>query len=435
MVGLTARKVEGLKEPGMYGDGAGLYLCISKGGTKTWILRTTVYGHRRELGLGSTTLVPLAEAREEARRLRKVARAGGDPETVRNRDTITFDEAAKRVHQKLEPTWSNPKHAASWLSAVEAYAYPQFGKRPINKVGTPDILKVLEPIWTAKHETARRIMQRLSTIFDWAKVAGHYPHENPVNGVKKALGTVNAKAAHMESMPWPELPAFMKELATREGVSARTLEFVILTAMRSGEVRGTRWDEIDLKKKVWTVPGERMKRRIPHSVPLSDAACSVLECMKGMDDELVFPSMQTTKAGKGRVQSVNVFQALFKRMDRDGFTTHGFRSTFRDWCSEAAHAEREVAEAALSHATGTAVERAYARSDLFDRRRRLMDQWGEYATGMRPAKTDGPDQSVDDSDLPESAPSPEGAPRHPVKRKRLAKHRPSFKAPAAPASD
>ncbi|GAB1478370.1 hypothetical protein MASR2M74_09170 [Paracoccaceae bacterium] len=268
MVGLTARKVESLKEPGMYGDGAGLYLCISKGGTKTWILRTTVYGHRRELGLGSTTLVPLAEAREEARRLRKVARAGGDPETVRNRDTITFEEAAKRVHQKLEPTWSNPKHAASWLSAVEAYAYPQFGKRPINKVGTPDILKVLEPIWTAKHETARRIMQRLSTIFDWAKVAGHYPHENPVNGVKKALGTVNAKATHMESMPWPELPAFMKELAKREGVSARTLEFVILTAMRSGEVRGTRWDEIDLKKKVWTVPGERMKRRIPHSVPL-----------------------------------------------------------------------------------------------------------------------------------------------------------------------
>ena len=365
----------------------------------------------------------LADAREEARRLRKVARAGGDPETARNRDEITFEEAAKRVHQKLEPTWSNPKHAASWLSAVEAYAYPQFGKRPINKVGTPDILKVLEPIWTAKHETARRIMQRLSTIFDWAKVANHYPHENPVNGVKKALGTVNAKAAHMESMPWPELPAFMKELATREGVSARTLEFVILTAMRSGEVRGTRWDEIDLKKKVWTVPGERMKRRIPHSVPLSDPACAVLERMKGMDDKLVF-HMQTTKTGKGRVQSVNVFQALFKRMDRDGFTTHGFRSTFRDWCSEYAHAEREVAEAALSHATGTAVERAYARSDLFDRRRSLMDQWGDYATGTKPAQTSKHSVTTAEREESESAPVATTPARQSVKRKRLAKHQP-----------
>ncbi len=423
MVGLTARKVDGLKEPGMYGDGAGLYLCISKGGTKSWILRTTVYGHRRELGLGSATLVTLAEAREEARRLRKVARAGSDPETIRNRDAITFEVAAKRVHQKLEPTWSNSKHAAGWLSAVEAYAYPQFGKRPINKVGTPDILKALEPIWTAKHETARRIMQRLSTIFDWAKVAGHYPYENPVNGVKKALGTVNAKAAHMESMPWPDLPAFMKEIATREGVSARTLEFVILTAMRSGEVRGTRWAEIDLTKRVWTVPGERMKRRIPHSVPLSDAACAVLERMKGMDNDLVFPSMQTTKTGNGRVQSVNVFQALFKRMDRNGFTTHGFRSTFRDWCSEYAHAEREVAEAALSHATGTAVERAYARSDLFDRRRSLMDQWGDYTTGKTPPQINPLSTSVEGSDQSESV-----VPSHrPVKRKRLPKHQPAFK--------
>lgn len=354
-----------------------------------------------------------------------MARAGGDPETVRNRDAITFEEAAKRVHQKMEPTWSNPKHAASWLSAVQAYAYPQFGKRPISKVGTPDILKVLEPIWTGKHETARRIMQRLSTIFDWAKVAGHYPHENPVNGVKKALGAVNAKARHMESMPWPELPSFMKELATRDGVSARTLEFVILTAMRSGEVRGAKWTEIDLSKRIWTVPGERMKRRIPHAVPLSEAACAVLEQMKNMDPDLVFPSIQINKVGRGRAQSVNVFQALYKRMERDGFTTHGFRSTFRDWCSEDAHVEREVAEAALSHATGTAVERAYARSDLFERRRKLMEQWGNYATGRKPDQTNVPNLTVDDNDLPESAPENRGAKKPPVKRKRLAKHRPS----------
>lgn len=430
MVGLTARKVDSLKEAGMYCDGAGLYLCVSKGGTKSWILRTTVFGHRRELGLGSASLVTLAEARDEARRLRKVARAGGDPETVRNRDAISFEEAAKRVHQKLEPTWTNQKHAASWLSAVEAYAFPQFGKRPINKVGTPDILKVLEPIWTAKHETARRIMQRLSTIFDWAKVAGHYPHENPVNGVKKALGSVNAKAEHMESMPWSELPVFMKELSTREGVSARTLEFVILTAMRSGEVRGARWSEIDLKRRVWTIPGERMKRRIPHSVPLSDAACAILERMKGMDQNLVFPSIQKTKSGKGRVQSVNVFQALFKRMDRGGFTTHGFRSTFRDWCSEYAHVEREVAEAALSHATGTAVERAYARSDLFDRRRSLMDKWGDYASIKTMPHGKPEPLAVDGNELAESAMA---APR-PAKRKRLKKHQLASKGTATNSS-
>ena len=167
-----------------------------------------------------------------------------------------------------------------------------------------------------------------------------------------------------------------------------------------------------------------MKRRIPHSVPLSDAACTVLGRMKGMDDELVFPSMQTTKTGKGRVQSVNVFQALFKRMDRDGFTTHGFRSTFRDWCSEYAHAEREVAEAALSHATGTAVERAYARSDLFDRRRSLMDQWGDYATGTKPAQTGKHSVNTAERKKSESTPVETMPTRPPVKRKRLAKHQP-----------
>lgn len=184
---------------------------------------------------------------------------------------------------------------------------------------------------------------------------------------------------------------------------------------------GARWAEIDLKERVWNVPPERMKRRIPHSIPLSDAARAALESMKGMDDDLVFPSIQTTKARKSRVQSVNVFQALLKRMERDGFTVHGFRSTFRDWCSEDAHAEREVAEAALSHATGNAVERAYARSDLFDRRRELMDQWAVYANGTRPTQTSAERMAIKDADLAESAPAnaPLGQPT--VRRKRLAK--------------
>jgi integrase len=384
---LTKLRVDSLRLTGMYGDGEGLYLCVSKGGTKSWILRTTVYGRRRELGLGSTSLVTLSEAREEARRLRKVARGGGDPETIRNRETLTFEEAAKRVHEKLSPTWSNGKHAAGWLSAVEFYVFPKIGKRPISKVGTPDVLAILEPIWTEKHPTARRVLQRLSVIFDWAKVAGHYPFENPVNGVKKALGAVNSRATHMASMAWPDLPVFMKELEAREGVSARTLEFIILTAVRSGEARGAKWKEIDNKERVWNIPAERMKRRIPHSVPLSSAAWAVLERMRGMNEELIFPSNQSSSSGKAREQSVNVFQALLRRMNRDGFTVHGFRSTFRNWASEGFKVEREVAEAALSHATGNAVERAYARSDLLDRRRPLMEEWGCYAYGKRPVET------------------------------------------------
>jgi integrase len=376
MPSLTTRKVETLKASGMYGDGAGLYLRIGPTGGKSWILRTAVYGKRRSLGLGSVSLVTLAEARDKARTLRKVARDGSDPDTIRNREVLTFEEAAKRVHANLLPTWRNAKHAETWLATVQTHANPAFGNRPIDTVSTADVLKVLSPIWTEKHETAKRLRQRLSTIFDWAKGAGHYPHENPVNGLKKALPTVKLHAKHLAAMDWQDLPGFMADLARREGVSARTLEFIILTGVRSGEARGARWNEIE--GDIWTVPGERMKRGVPHRVPLSHDALAVLDKVRGLDEDLIFPSIQRGKDGKGKGQSVMVFKALFKRMNRNGFTTHGFRSTFRDWCSESAKADREVAEAALSHATGSEVERAYARSDLFDRRVVLMDAWAWF---------------------------------------------------------
>ncbi len=375
---LTARKVSTLKSPGMYGDGDGLYLRIGPTGGKSWILRTVVYGKRRSLGLGSASLVLLAEAREKARELRKVARDGGDPDMVRKREHLTFAEAAMRVHANLLPTWRNAKHAETWLTTVEIYANPHFGNRPIDTVVTADVLSVLAPIWVNKHETAKRLRQRLSTIFDWAKGAGHYPHENPVNGTKKALPTVKRQAKHMAAMSWQDLPGFISELGMREGMSPRTLEFIILTATRSGETRGARWSEID--GNVWTIPGERMKRGIQHRVPLSTEALSVLDKVRGLDEDFIFPSIQRAKNGSARGQSVMVFKALYKRMGRDDITTHGFRSTFRDWCSESAHADREVAEAALAHATGNEVERAYARSDLFERRRALMDAWGRYAS-------------------------------------------------------
>lgn len=380
---LNARKVETLREPGFYGDGEGLYLKVGAGGSKSWILRTVVHGRRRDLGLGSARLVPLADARIKARELRRIARDGGDPDTIRKRESLTFEDAARRVHAQLLPTWRNKKHAETWLATVENYANPRFGKRPLHTIGTADILSVLSPIWIEKHETAKRLKQRLSTIFDWAKGAGHYPHENPVNGIKKALPAVKRRPEHMAAMDWRDVPAFIEELSARDGVSARTLEFLILTATRSGEARGARWSEIDLEAREWAIPGDRMKRGVPHRVPLSDAALAVLERVRGLDPEIVFPSAQRGPQGAVRPQSVMVFKSLLKRMGREGFTIHGFRSTFRDWCSESARADREVAEAALSHATGNEVERAYARSDLFARRLSLVEVWGRYVTGHR----------------------------------------------------
>ncbi|MGC9420146.1 MAG: tyrosine-type recombinase/integrase, partial [Rhodovulum sp.] len=378
---LTTKKVENLRQPGFYGDGEGLYLKVGSGGARSWILRTVVHGRRRDLGLGAASLVSLAEARTKARAYRKIAREGGDPDTIRKRESLTFEEAAARVHAQLLPTWKNRKHAETWLATVENYANPKFGKRPLHTIGSADILSVLSPIWTDKHETARRLKQRLSTIFDWAKGAGHYPHENPVAGLTKALPAVKRKAVHMAAMPWRELPAFMAQLAAREAVSARCLEFLILTALRSGEVRGAEWSEFDLDEAVWLVPDARMKRGLPHRVPLSPEALAVLQKVRGLDPDCVFPSPKRGKDHKAQPLSVMAFKPLLGRMGADGFTVHGFRSTFRDWCSESAHADREVAETALSHATGNEVERAYARSDLFDRRRALMKAWGRFATG------------------------------------------------------
>lgn len=365
----------------MYGDGEGLYLRVGPTGGKSWILRTTVFGKRRSLGLGSASLVSLAEAREKGRSLRKVARDGGDPFQKRNQETLTFAAAAERVHAEYTPTWRNAKHAQTWLASIERYANPVIGDRPMTNIVTADLLMVLSPIWTTKHETAKRLKQRLSTIFDWAKGNGFYPNENPLNGVTKSLPRVSVNPEHMAAMHWQTLPTFMEDLEDREGVSARTLEFIILTASRSNEARGARWREVDLDNQIWTVPGDRMKRGKPHRVPLSPEAIAILDRQYGLDPDYVFPSATRGKDGKSRPQSVMVFKALFKRMERDGFTTHGFRSTYRDWCGEQAMVQRELAEMALAHAIGNQTERAYARSDLFDRRRNLMNAWAAFATG------------------------------------------------------
>ena len=376
---LTIKRVNSLKKPGMYGDGEGLYLRVGPTGAKSWILRTVVHGRRRELGLGSASLILLSEAREQARELRKIAREGGDPDSVRKRATMTFEQAARRVHGDLEKSWSNPKHIQVWIASLENDVFPAFGERPIETVASADVLGVLAPIWVSKHETAKRIKQRVSTVFDWAKGAGHYSGENPVNGVTKALPKLNYRVEHMPALSWRDLPGFMADLGDRDGISARCLELIILTAVRSGEARGARWEEI--KDGVWTIPSERTKRRLPHRVPLCAEALGVLERVKGLDRDLIFPSVQRGKDGRAKPMSDTVFKALMIRMKREGQTTHGFRSTFRDWCSESSKVDRAVAEAALHHAYGDQVERAYARSDLFERRCAVMDAWGAYASG------------------------------------------------------
>ena len=379
---LTHKGVLGIKDPGMHGDGEGLWLRVSPTGAKSWVLRTAVHGKRREYGLGSVKWVSLAEARDMAREMRKEARTGGNPETIRARQSLTFEEAARRVHEAQAVTWKNPKHAQIWWRSLELHVLPKIGDRSIETIGAADVLEVLSPIWTEKHDTARRVRQRLAAIFDWAKTAGHYGAENPVTGVTRALPKVSRQAVHMAALPWRELPELMTRLQDAEGTAARMVEWVILTAARSGEARGTTWAEIE--DAIWTVPADRMKRGKEHRVPLSGPALGVIERVRHLHPELVFPSRQR-RAGAlfDQPLSVNAGPAVLKRLGYEEITLHGFRSTFRDWCSEAARADREVAEAALSHATGNAVERAYSRSDLFERRIALMDAWGRFCTGAR----------------------------------------------------
>ena len=372
---LSARRVETLKEPGFYGDGDGLYLAVKPSGAKSWILRTVVHGKRRDLGVGPSDLVSLAEARDKARVWRKVAREGGDPFASRNAGTITFVEATVEYHRLVSQSFRSEKHAAQWMAGMKKHVFPAFGDRMVSTIGVVDVRKALEPIWIGKHETARKIKQRIEAVFDWARAEGHYGPENPARGIKRALKPQPRNPTHLAAMPWTDLPAFYKSLNERDGVSARTLQFLILTAVRSGEAREARWEEF--KGNLWTIPASRMKTGRTHIVPLAPEAQRILEQVRGLDPVLVFPQRIRTKEGAGKPQSINVFQALYLRMGCDGFTTHGFRSTFRDWCGEEADAPREVAEAALAHVPGQ-VERAYRRSTLLDRRRALMEQWAAY---------------------------------------------------------
>jgi len=373
---LTARKVETLKSPGHYVDGDGLALVIGRRGGKSWVLRTMVRGKRRDIGLGGVSWVSLAEAREKSRAASKIAREGGDPIAARRANVAcpTFEEAARKVHaEQIVGQAKNEKHRAQWINTLRDYAFPHIGTKPVREIGRSDVLRVLAPIWTEKAETARRVRQRVRTVMDWARTAGHFEGVNPVEGVEKGLARQKDRVTHHAAMPWGEVPGFLPELG--ESVAALTLRFLILTAARTGEVIGARWSEINTEERLWIIPADRMKAEREHRVPLSDEALAVLERVRGLNTEIIFPGQ---KRGKGL--SNMAMTQLMRRLGRGDVTVHGFRSSFRDWAEERGGMPREIAELCLAHEVGNAVERAYRRSDLIDRRRQLMEAWARFST-------------------------------------------------------
>jgi len=392
---LTAAGVNAQKKPGRYGDGQGLWLQVSPAGTKSWLFRFTQEGKARQMGLGPVHTVSLAEARQKALECRKQLLEGADPIEARNgarararvaaAKGVTFSQCAERYIAAHEIAWKNDKHRAQWRSTLTTYCDPVFGTLPVAAIDTGLVLKVLEPIWSAKPETATRVRGRIETVLDWATVRGYRAGENPARwrGHLDKLLPSRAKVArvnHHAALPYRELPAFMEALRAREGIGARALEFAILTAARTGEVIGATWAEIDLAERVWTIPAERMKGGREHRVPLTDPAVELLKALPREDGtEFVFLGGR-----KGQGLSNVALLATLRRMDRADLTSHGFRSTFRDWAAETTTYPSEVVEMALAHAVGSKVEAAYRRGDLFEKRRALMADWGRFAHAGTP---------------------------------------------------
>lgn len=381
---LTKKLVENFGA-GRHGDGSGLYLVVDPSGARRWIVRVTVKGQknrkgaplRTDFGLGGADIVTLNQARERALEYRRMAKQGLNPRFSTTQEIPTFEEIAQQVHIDRMPTWKNQKHGQQWINTLRTYAFPKMGRMPIDSIGQPEVLMCLSPIWTDKHETAKRLAQRIKTVLDVAKSKGFRSGENPVTAIRdaKVLPTVKAKPQHHDAMPWRDVPAFFAELNERSATAAKALQFTILTASRTSEVLEMIWPEIDFEACLWTVPAVRMKGGKEHRVPLIDEMMAILEPLKALASVYVFEGQK-----RHRPLSNMSMLMLLRRMERDGFTVHGFRSSFRDWASEAANAPRELAEAALAHQVGSDVERAYARSDLLDRRRHLASEWCHFIT-------------------------------------------------------
>ena len=383
---LTVRKIETAK-PGKYGDGANLYLVVSETGAKKWVLRFTWRGKPKEMGLGSATGVSLADAREKAATARRTIAKGINPIEERKRDGSipTFGEVADELRQSLSQGFRNEKHKAQWKSTLENYAAPLRAK-PVDIIGTDDVLAVLKPIWTTKAETASRVRARIEKVLDGAKAKGFRDGENPARwrGHLDHLLPRPSKLArgHHAAMPYEDVAAFIVKLRKREASAAQALELGILTAARSGEILGMQWSEIDLDTKVWTVPANRMKAGREHRVPLSPRAVAILRQLEKLKaGEFVFPGQARNKP-----LSNMAMEMILRRMKIENATVHGFRSSFRDWAGNVSNFPREVVETALAHVIGDKAEQAYRRRDALEKRRSLMDDWAAYCTTPKSGK-------------------------------------------------
>jgi integrase len=395
---LTATAVANLKTKGLHPDGGGLYVRVTAKGTKSWIFRYSSAGNTRDMGLGAFPTVTLAKARELAMECRRCRQDGGDPIEARASERIaatleglqatTFKACAEQVISSHEIGWRNAKHRQEWRRTLTAYVYPSFGDVPVAKVTTEHVLAALQPIWSTKTETASRLRGRIEAVLALAKARGMRSGENPAQWRGHLAKILPARARvknvqHHAAIPHSELPDFIKQLRkSRSIISARALEFLILTVARSGEALGARWNEIDLDQRMWTVPAERMKAGKDHRVPLSDRAIRILKEMAEVrQNDFVFPGMR-----QGQPIGIVAMPRELHRI-RDDITIHGFRSAFKDWCAECTNTLNFVSEAALAHVIADKVEAAYRRTDLLEKRRSLMEQWAAYC-GRPPASAE-----------------------------------------------
>ncbi len=378
-----------LRKPGKHNDGSGLILHVATEGRGNWVLRYSRAGRERTMGLGSASVVSLEEAREKAQAARKLLAAGIDPIDARHgvqaaaqaqqAARVTFAEVAARYIAAHEGGWRNPKHCKQWRNTLAAYAEPVIGATPVAEIDTDMVLRVLQPIWSTKPETASRVRSRIELVLDYAGARKWRSGPNPAiwRGNLKLLLPATAKVRtvkHHAALDWRDLPAFVAQLRERHDMGARALEFAILTAARPLEARGARGSEIDIDRAVWTLPAARMKGAREHRVPLAEPALAILAAQAALRDDsgLVFLGQQ-----HGKPMADMTLTAALRHMGRRDLTAHGFRSSFRDWCADTGK-PAEIAEAALAHAIGDATVRAYARTDLFERRRQLMADWAGY---------------------------------------------------------
>ena len=390
---LTATQVQKLTSAGMYSDGGGLYLQVT-GDAKSWVLRYSLRGKAREMGLGSFRKVSLADARRKTAECHALLDDHIDPIENRRRSrdaaaaegaqSVTFKDAAARFISMRSKGLSNPKHAAQWATTIREYAEPILGRMPVRDIQVGDVLRVLEPIWTEKPETAGRVRGRVEKILSWAKVSNYRSGENPArwrDNLDQLLPKLSEvrNVEHLAALPYAELPEFMAKLRERKGSVARALEFTILTAARTREVILARPNEINKRECIWTTPAEHMKLDRAHKVPLCDRA---MQLLNGASESYLFPSL--THPDKYLIN--NAMLKLLGRMGYSHVTVHGFRSTFKDWCRDCTRVENYVSEAALAHASGDKIEAAYARSDVLEKRRKLMEAWAEFCAST-PAAT------------------------------------------------